>query len=441
MEMLQGIKADKIQHKADLLQSDPGPVLVQGMIQAIREMGGFSFVELRLRDGVVQCVMDQSTLLEGADILKDEASIRCSAELVLDQRAPDGLELHLQQVQIMSMPAESRPFHLGHPLQKMNLETELSWRPLSLRHPYHRAVFRLKAAICRGFREFLCQQGFVEINTPKIVLSGAEGGSNIFQLEYFNRRACLAQSPQLYKQMLVGVYHNVYEVGPVFRAEKHNTVRHLNEYTSLDFEMGFIDSFHDIMNLETALLQYICKLLRESCAPEIEQLQIRLPDVRRIPAIRFSDIRRNISRISGRPLKNPWDMEPEEEKLISSYIKQEYDSDFVFITHYPSRKRPFYAMDDPDDPDYTLSFDLLFRGMEITTGGQRIHEYGQQVAKMRARGLNPEDFASWLMIHRYGMPPHGGLGIGLERLLMMLAEQKNIRQAAMFPRDIGRLDP
>lgn len=441
MEMLQGKIRKEVKDKTELALSEPGMVKVQGMVQTVREMGGFTFVELRLRDGVVQCIIDAMTILEGADSIRDEYSVRCSAELVREQRAPDGLELHLRQVQVLSVPAAPRPIHLGRPVRKMNLETELSWRPISLRHEYYRSVFRIKAALLRGFREFLTAQGFVEINTPRIVLSGAEGGSNIFQLDYFNNKACLAQSPQLYKQMLVGVYQRVFEVGPVFRAEKHNTVRHLNEYTSLDLEMGFIDSFHDIMNMETALLQSMLELVAASCADDVDRLKLKLPDAESIPAVRFSEIREKISRVYGRKIRDPWDMEPEEEKLICEYIKKEHGCDFVFVTHYPTRKRPFYALEDPADPNYTLSFDLLFQGMEITTGGQRIHDYDQQVAKLKARGLDPEDFKSYLMIHRYGMPPHGGLGLGLERLVMMLLGQKNIRQAAMFPRDTGRLDP
>lgn len=227
----------------------------------------------------------------------------------------------------------------------------------------------------------------------------------------------------------------------MFRAEKHNTTRHLNEYTSLDFEMGYIDGFEDVMAMETRMLQYVMGLLARDYQKELAMLGVVLPDVSRIPAVRFDEAKRLAAEKYGRRIRNPYDLEPEEELLIGRYFKEECGSDFVFITHYPSKKRPFYAMDDPADPRFTLSFDLLFRGLEVTTGGQRIHDYREILAKMEKRGMDPEDIASYLMIFKYGMPPHGGLGIGLERLTMRLLDEQNVREAALFPRDVTRLEP
>ncbi len=295
--------------------------------------------------------------------------------------------------------------------------------------------------MCRAFREYLHSQGFTEIHTPKIVHAGAEGGSNIFRLDYFGRKAFLAQSPQFYKQTMVGVFERVFEIAPVFRAEKHNTPRHLNEYTSLDFEMGFIDHFSDIMDMETGFLQYAMALLKREYAADAARLGIEIPDVSRIPAVRFDEAKRLAAERYGYRIRDPYDLEPEEEVHIGRYAKEEWGSDFVFVTHYPSKKRPFYAMDDPADPRYTLSFDLLFRGMEVTTGGQRIHDYRQQVDKMLARDMHPEEFESYLMIHKHGMPPHGGIGLGLERLTARLCGLENVRSATLFPRDQGRLEP
>ena len=240
---------------------------------------------------------------------------------------------------------------------------------------------------------------------------------------------------------MVGVYDRVFEAAPVFRAEKHNTTRHLNEYTSLDFEMGYIDGFEDVMAMETAMLQYVMKLLSEEYEKELLMLNVTLPDVSKIPAVTFKRAKELVSEKYSRPIRNPYDLEPEEENLIGRYFKEEFGSDFVFVTHYPSKKRPFYAMDDPQDPKYTLSFDLLFRGLEITTGGQRIHDYDAIIKKMEARGMDPEELASYLMIFKYGMPPHGGLGIGLERLTMRLLNEQNVRETTMFPRDVTRLEP
>ncbi len=263
----------------------------------------------------------------------------------------------------------------------------------------------------------------------------------MFRLEYFHRPAVLQQSPQLYKQMMVGVYDRVFETAPVFRAEKHNTKRHLNEYTSLDFEMGYIDGFEDIMAMETGLLQYMMELLKKKYATELTVLNITLPDVSRIPAVRFDEVKQRAAEKYGRGIKNPFDLEPEEEQLIGQYAKEEWDSDFVFVTHYPSKKRPFYAMDDPEDPRYTLSFDLLYKGMEITTGGQRIHSYRALREKIAARGMEEEGLTHYLDTFRHGMPPHGGLGIGLERLTMKLVDEDNVRETTLFPRDLSRLEP
>ncbi|MDD6455229.1 MAG: aspartate--tRNA(Asn) ligase, partial [Lachnospiraceae bacterium] len=277
--------------------------------------------------------------------------------------------------------------------------------------------------------------------TPKIGAMSAEGGANIFKLEYFGKLAVLQQSPQFYKQTMVGVFDRVFETAPVFRAEKHNTTRHLNEYTSLDFEMGYIDGFEDIMDMETGYLQYLMELLKKDYAKELQILDVTLPKVEQIPQVRFDEAKRLVSEAYDRPMRNPYDLEPEEEMLIGRYFKEHYDSDFVFVTHYPSKKRPFYAMDDPKDPKVTLSFDLLFRGMEITTGGQRIHDYDTIIEKMQARGMDPADAESYLMIFKYGMPPHGGLGIGMERLTMKLIDAANVRETTLFPRDVNRLEP
>ena len=240
---------------------------------------------------------------------------------------------------------------------------------------------------------------------------------------------------------MVGVFDRVFETGPVFRAEKHNTKRHLNEYTSLDFEMGYIDSFEEIMAMETGFLQYAVELLRKDYAKELQILKIQLPKVDKIPAVRFDKAKELVAEKYNRKIRNPYDLEPEEEALIGRYFKEEYDADFVFVTHYPSKKRPFYAMDSADDPKLAESFDLLFRGLEITTGGQRIHDYNELLEKMKRYHMEEGDLGAYTDILKYGMPPHGGLGIGLERVVMKMLGLANIREASLFPRDIHHLDP
>ena len=350
------------------------------------------------------------------------------------QRAPFGRELRLTEVTVLSEPSAAMPLPVSKWKLNTSLEAKLNYRPLSLRNLQERAKFRIQEGIARGFREFLTTQGFTEIRTPKIGAKGAEGGSNVFKLDYFHRPAVLAQSPQFYKQMMVGVFDRVFETGPVFRAEKHNTKRHLNEYTSLDFEMGFIDSFQDIMAMETGFLQYTMELLKKDYKTELDMLDITLPKVDEIPQVRFDEAKRLVAEKYNRQIRNPYDLEPEEEALIGRYFEEEYGADFVFVTHYPSKKRPFYAMDDPDDKTFTQSFDLLFKGLEVTTGGQRIHEYQMLLDKIEAKGMTTEGMDQYLDIFKHGMPPHGGLGIGLERLTMKLIGEDNVRENLPLPK-------
>ena len=284
------------------------------------------------------------------------------------------------------------------------------------------------------------ENDFTEIHTPKIVAQGAEGGANIFRLDYFHKNAFLNQSPQFYKQTCVGIFNRVYEIAPVYRAEKHATSRHINEYIGLDFEMGYIDSMYDVMAMETAMLRSIMDYIKENYAYEIKLLEADIPDIKEIPSIKFIDA---LSLLRGGDVTGgkKFDLDPEDEVNLGKYAKEKYNSDFIFVTHFPSSKPPFYAMNSREDPKEAYKFDLLFRGLEITSGGQRIHDYDEQVAKMKAQGLDPADFESYLDAHKYGLPPHGGLGIGLERLLMKLLNRSNIRETSMFPRDINRLTP
>ncbi|MEA4953909.1 MAG: aspartate--tRNA(Asn) ligase [Pseudoflavonifractor sp.] len=419
------------------------PITVRGMVHALRKLGGITFLTLRGPERVLQCVFDQEIDLQCVteECVTEECAVSVTGILRAEPRAPGGLELAGTDLTVLSRPAAPLPVPVSKWKLDLNLDTELALRPVVLRNLRQRSVFRVQEALARAFRDTLHSDGFTEIHTPKIVHAGAEGGSNIFRLDYFGHKAFLAQSPQFYKQMMVGVYEKVFEVAPVFRAEKHSTTRHLNEYTSMDFEMGFLDSFCDIMEVETQFLQNAMKLLSAEYAADLTRLGIELPDVSSIPVLRFDEAKRLAAEEYHRPIRDPYDLEPEEEHNIGRYAKEKLGSDFVFVTHYPSKKRPFYAMDDPENPKYTLSFDLLFRGVEVTTGGQRIHDYQEQVDKMLARGMHPEEFESYLMIHRAGMPPHGGLGIGLERLTARLCGLDNVRHACLFPRDLSRLEP
>ena len=443
MEFLTGLTPEETLELEELLDASRigTEVRVRGAVHTIRDMGELSFVVLRKRDGLLQCIFEEGTTDYAVKDLREEMAVEISGVLEEDARAPHGIEIRAREVKVFGRPYEAPPLPIGKWKLNTSLEAKLNYRSTALRNVRERAKFRIQEGIVRGFRDFLYSQHFTEIHTPKIGSKGAEGGSNVFKLDYFHRPAVLAQSPQFYKQMMVGVFERVFETAPVFRAEKHNTKRHLNEYTSLDFEMGYISGFEDIMKMETGFLQYTMKLLSEEYAEELRILGVTLPKTEQIPMVRFDRAKELVAEKYNRKIRNPYDLEPEEESLIGQYFKEEYDADFVFVTHYPSKKRPFYAMDDPADPTFTLSFDLLFHGLEITTGGQRIHDYQQLLDKIEARGMTTEGMEQYLDTFKYGMPPHGGLGIGMERLTMKLLGEENVREATLFPRDLSRLEP
>ena len=442
MEFVTGIQKKEEAELEDLLQAEEGSRLIlEGAVHSVRDMGEIAFIILRKRDGLVQTVWENGkTNLELSQVRQGDF-IRTTGIVKKEERAPHGKEVRLENIEHLSSANGPLPLAIDKWKLNTSLEAKLDRRSLSLRNVRERAKFRIQEALVRGFRDFLYNQGFTEIHTPKIGAKSAEGGANMFKLSYFHRPAVLQQSPQLYKQMMVGVFDRVFETGPVFRAEKHNTRRHLNEYTSLDFELGYIKSFMDICEMETGFLQYTMKLLEQEYAKELKLLNITLPNVEKIPYVRFDEAKRLVSEKYNRKIRNPFDLEPEEEELIGRYFKEEYDADFVFVTHYPSKKRPFYAMDDPEDERYTLSFDLIYKGLEITTGGQRIHDYEELLKKIEKKGMTPEGLEQYLDAFKFGMPPHGGLGIGLERLTMQLLGEDNVREACLFPRDMSRLEP
>ena len=443
MEFMTGVNKKETLEIGDLLTGsyEGKSVKVNGAVHTIRDMGEVAFIVLRKREGLLQCVYEEGKTQFDLKDLKEAATIEVEGTVKPEERAPHGFEIRLDKIKVLSEPAAPMPLAISKWKLNTSLEANLNNRAIALRNIRERAKFRIQEGLTRAFRDFLYSQEFTEIHTPKIGAKSAEGGANLFKLEYFHRPAVLQQSPQFYKQMMVGVFDRVFETAPVFRAEKHNTKRHLNEYTSLDFEMGYIDGFEDIMGMETGFLQYAMELLKKDYARELKILNVELPKVDQIPAVKFSEIKELVAEKYNHKMRNPFDLEPEEEVLIGKYAKEEWGSDFVFVTHYPSKKRPFYAMDDPEDPKYTLSFDLLFRGLEITTGGQRIHDYQTLLKKIEARGMTTEGMDQYLATFKHGMPPHGGLGIGLERLTMQLLGEDNVRETTLFPRDLSRLEP
>jgi nondiscriminating aspartyl-tRNA synthetase len=413
-------------------------VVLKGWLHNLRALGGLSFLVLRDRTGLVQCVLEGALAGWRAET---ESVVAVSGRVVAAARAPGGYEVRAVSVDLISPAAAPPPFDLNKKVINAGLEVLLDHRVLSLRHPRVHAAFTIQATLAGAFRQHLAGEGFTQIFTPKIVATGTEGGSNLFPIQYFEQKAYLAQSPQFYKQMMVGAgFERVFEIGPVYRAEEHNTSRHLNEYTSLDVEMGFIRDDEDLMALETRLLAAMFGAVSASCEQELSLHETTPPVVAEIPRIPMQEAQEILQRTYGK-LSPKGDLDPEGERLICRHVAEQGGPGLVFLTKYPVAVRPMYAMPDPEQPELTNSFDLLMNGLEVTTGGQRIHDPEMLKARMRSRGLDPDHFASYLEVFHHGMPPHGGFAIGLERLTARLLGLQNVREATAFPRDRTRLVP
>jgi nondiscriminating aspartyl-tRNA synthetase len=400
-----------------------------GWLQSLRRLGAVNFVVVRDGWGTVQAVATERAMA-GLEGVMPESVVEVVGTVVGEPQ----LELHGIDVRVISAVGEPTPVQLGKKSMNVPLAALLEHAVIANRHPSRRAVFRLAAAAMRGFRRSLDACGFVEIQSPKLVETATEGGANVFAVKYFDRTAYLAQSPQLYKQIMVGVFERVYEVGPVFRAEPHDTARHINQYTSLDVELGFIETHADVMHVLVEVLREMFGELA-TCEPELALLGARIPEIpATVPAIHFASAR---ELLGG---EEP-DLSPEDERKLGAWAHEQHGSELVFVTGYPMAKRPFYTHPDPERPAHSRSFDLLFRGTELVTGGQRLHRHADYVAALAARGMSPEPIAAYLRAFAAGMPPHGGFAIGLERLLMQLLGLPNIRLATLFPRDLTRLAP
>ncbi|MBS4196692.1 aspartate--tRNA(Asn) ligase [Lederbergia citri] len=412
-------------------------VLLQGWVKKIRHLGNLSFLILRDRTGVIQCVLEND--LAGYKV-EVESVVEIIGKLVETPKTELGVEVLVKEVKMLNT-SDRLPFEVNKRKLQVGLDQMLNERVTSLRHERIQAIFKVQSTLVQAFSEFLIMNDFTQIFTPKIVSQGGEGGANVFKLPYFQKEAYLAQSPQFYKQMMVaGGLERVFEVAPVYRAEYHNSSRHLNEYISLDVEAGFIQDFYEVMKLETDLLRYMFKKVAEMCEKELNLLQITVPIITEIPKITLTDAQL-ILKEKYRKESPVGDLDTEGEKLLGKYVTETYGSDFVFITHYPKEARPMYTMPNKDNPMVTDSFDLLYKGLEITSGAQRIHEYNLLIASFEEKGLQVEDFQSYINTFRYGCPPHGGFAIGLERLVYKFLELSNVREASAFPRDCTRLIP
>lgn len=427
---------------AELPSHAGGQVRLQGWLHRHRSLKSVSFLILRDRSGLAQIVCAEPAELAAAAELGEETVLEVVGTATANPQAPGGVELTGPSIRVLSSKAEQPPFELYRPIVPATLPVVLDHAPVALRHPRLRAPHELAAASVAGFRAALDAAGFTEIHTPKLVGSATESGANVFGVDYFGRRAYLAQSPQFFKQMMVGVFERVYETGPVFRAEPSDTVRHLAQYTSLDAELGFIEDHRDVMAVLREALVGMVETIRIRAGAACELLEVELPQVpERIPEIHFADAQELLAAHSGWDPRSEPDLAPADERWLSEWAAREFGSEFLFVSGYPMVKRPFYTHPEPGRPRHSNSFDLLFRGLELVTGGQRLHRYEDYLAALAARGESPEPYEGYLQAFRHGMPAHGGFALGLERWVARLIGVENIRTATLFPRDLNRLAP
>jgi nondiscriminating aspartyl-tRNA synthetase len=410
------------------------PVTLCGWVHRIRDLGKVSFVVLRDRSGSVQLVFDAKPEVTLESVIKVDGTASAN------EKAPGGVEVRVQSLEVLSAAATDLPFPVNQEPGKTSLEAILDNRMISVRNPAILSIFRVQSAILQGFEEHMRREGFTEIKTSKLIGTGTEGGTGLFAVEYFDTKVYLTQSPQLYKQaMIASGLERVFEIGPAYRAEKHDTPRHINEFESLDVEMAFIDSEQDLMDLETRILSSIFTLIRSTCQRELEAWKASAPDPAlcgRIPRVSHDEAKEIVSRETG---KKVYEITPEAERSLCDWAEKTSGVDACFVYAYPRKSRPFYTY--PAENNRTRAFDLLFRGLEVTSGGMRINRYDMLVENAKVFGLDPAGLSDYLSIFKYGCPPHGGFAIGLERLTQKILGLSSVKEATLFPRDRKRVRP
>ncbi|HNP79279.1 MAG TPA: aspartate--tRNA(Asn) ligase [Candidatus Pacearchaeota archaeon] len=420
----------------NIAEKDGDKALIKGRVFNIRNLGNILFLIIQDYTGMIQVVFDKGTEIKIGDSVIIEGSVK------KDERAKGGYEIKGEKLEIASNIIEELPFDLAKNDLNLNLVTLLDNRTLSLRHPKVQAIFRLYDILLKSYESVMRENDFVEIKTPKILGAATEGGANFFKVKYFEKEATLAQSPQLYKQIMVGVFERVFEIGSVFRAEPHFTTRHVNEYVGLDAEMGFIKDYTDITKTLTIVLKKMFEIIEKEGKQYLDEYGVKLPSVPdKIPSVELTELKKIIKDDYGYEIPEVTDIDPKGEELAGKYAKNTFGSDFLFITHYPWADRPFYTMPDPQNPEQTLGFDLLFKGLEIATGGQRIHKYDELIANMKKKKIKPDGLEFYLNTFKYAIPPHGGWGMGSERIIKQILDLENIKEAILFPRDVKRLIP
>jgi len=417
-------------------------VLLKGWVDSVRDHGKLVFVDLRDRSGIIQLVSDKEAKdLRSEFVIEVEGKVQKRRKGTENRDLSTGsVEVKVTKVKVLTK-AEALPFDISTEDLKLELPTLLDYRPLTLRHPKQRAIFKVQEVVIDNFRKALRDLSFTEFQAPNIVPVATEGGSEIFPIDYYGYDAYLGQSPQLYKQIMVGIFERVFTVTKAYRAEPSVTTRHLSEYVTLDCEFGFIDDWGELMDIAEEVIRKIFSAVSKEAKEELKMFGATLPKVsKKIPRIKMQEAQEIIYQRTKRDNRSEPDLEPEDEREICRWSQEEHGSELVFITHYPTKKRPFYAFPDPEDPELTLSFDLLGRGLEWVTGGQRINDYEQLLSHIKKWGNKPEDFDIYLKAFKYGMPPEGGFAIGAERVTKDILGLKNVKEASLFPRDMGRID-
>lgn len=434
---------------ADIPKHIGETVMLSGWVSVRRDHGKLIFIELRDRSGTVQLVVlpDKPAIIESAKEVRSEYALVVGGLVKARpsksenrEVGPASVEIEVESIEIVAHPSEELPIDISSPEFNLQLETLLNNRTLALRNEKVHSIFSLYAILLDAYAATCRVRGFMEIKTPKIVSAATEGGANFFKIQYFEREAFLAQSPQFYKQAAMSAFERVFEIGTVFRAEPHFTTRHVNEYTGLDAEMGFIPGFEDIMTELEGVMMDVMREIGMRGESDLKRHSAVVPPIVAIPRMRLADAVEILKREYSKEVDGE-DIDSEGERMIGEYVAKKYGSDFVFLTHYPRAIRPFYSMPSAEDPNYTDTFDLLFRGIEIASGGQRIHEYQMLVESIKKRGMDPEAFKDYLDIFKYGAPPHGGWGLGSERIIQKLLGLGSIKEAVLFPRDVKRLTP
>lgn len=419
-------------------------ITISGWIHKKRLLGGLNFLNIRDRKGLTQVLVENKSEVEKLRGLQIGTIVNITGKVILDDRAPGGAELHDVNIEVIVPVTDESPVEIDKPLSHKsdNLDTLFDYRPVGLRNLQETKVFKIRSEILRYIREFLYSEDFVEINTPKLVAGAAEGGAEVFKLDYFGKEATLAQSPQLYKQIMVGVFERVFEIAPAFRAELSATTRHVSEVTMLDVEMGFINSYNDVLSLIESLVYKVLNRLYDEHAEALRSLNVpQLKLTKQFPRYSITEIHELYQKATKNDVSKEIDLTPDEEKWICEYAKKKNGCEAVFATGLPQSKMKFYHMKDEDGT--AKSADLLFRGIEISTVPQREHRYEVLIQQMKDAGINPEDpgFAPYVSSFKYGLPPHGGFGFGIDRFTEKIVGLNNIKEAILFPRDINRLTP